>query len=243
MTLDRRQPDLLERLPRLVGLAFDQWRENVLEALLKRLLENEAARTDALFELGQVTLRTALNGGSIEAVMAGVIEARERFAAAEASGGGPGRCDHYRSAPGRVRGVRGLAVWDGWRCVGTRWRRCLTQLAAERLTPHVGAGWLGCAEATGRGRVVRVGEYAASRGWPSGAAVRLTPGRLRSKVLAAYQASRSVTVVSADGFRIVLEPTVEAAFLRREGLVEHLRAALNADEVSDVDVDAARGDY
>ena len=33
---------------------------------------------------------------------------------------------------------------------------------------------------------------------------------------------------------------MEAAFLRREGLVEHLRAALNADEVSDVDVDAAR---
>ena len=50
VTLDD-STDLLERLPRLVGLAFDQWRENVLEALLKRLLENEAARTDALFEL------------------------------------------------------------------------------------------------------------------------------------------------------------------------------------------------
>ena len=68
----------------------------------------------------------------------------------------------------------------------------------------------------------------------------LTPVESLSRVLAAYQASRSVTVMSPDGLRVVLEPTVEAAFLRREGLLERLRAALDAGEVPDEEAEAAR---
>jgi hypothetical protein len=75
---------------------------------------------------------------------------------------------------------------------------------------------------------------------PLGQASWLTPVETLTRVLAAYQASRSVTVVSADGLRIVLEPIVEMAFIRREGLLAHLRDALDADEVPEADIDAAR---
>ena len=47
-------------------------------------------------------------------------------------------------------------------------------------------------------------------------------------------------MVSAEGLRIVLEPTVEAAFIHREGLLAHLRDALDAGEVPERDVGVAR---
>lgn len=67
-----------------------------------------------------------------------------------------------------------------------------------------------------------------------------TPAETLSQVLAAYQASRSVSVISADGLRIVLEPPVRAAFIAHEGLLEHLRAALEAGDLAEGQVDAAR---
>jgi hypothetical protein len=46
--------------------------------------------------------------------------------------------------------------------------------------------------------------------------------------------------MTGDGLRVVLEPTVEAAFLRREGLLNHLRGLVESEELPEEDLNAAR---
>ena len=73
-------PDFLERLPRLVGLALDRWREDELVGVLELLAEfDEAKVRDALFELAQLSLRSALEEKSLESAMIGLVSARDQF--------------------------------------------------------------------------------------------------------------------------------------------------------------------
>lgn len=239
VTLDD-SPEFLERLPRLVGLALEQWGEASLEDLLTTLLELPDARTDALFELGQATLRSALEGATLEAVLRGLLEARSRFEAVEAAEEAREDATIFRCALDVV-----LAFVSESARVSSE-----ASAAAETLSAAVGrraaystraalGGW-----ATPR-RLAEAEWFALANtlndaSGQLGRASWQTPVETLSRVLAAYQASRSLTVVSSDGVRRVLEPTVRTAFVKREGLLEHLRAALEAGDVPDAQLDTAQ---
>lgn len=239
VTLDD-SSDLLERLPRLVGLAMDQWRDHTLLALLTTLLEHPDARADALFELGQQTLRSALERDSVDSVMQGLVEARSRFAEVEAAEEARDDATIYRaaldvliafsSAPtvpaadpadavtalsdalGRRAALSTRSVMGGW-------------AAPRRLAE---AEWFALTN-TLRLAIPELGKAA----WRE-------PAKTLVQVLGAYQASRSVSIISADGLRVVLEPPVRAAFIAHQGLLEHLRAAVDAGDVPEGQVEAAR---
>jgi hypothetical protein len=239
VTLDD-SAELLERLPRLVGLAMEQWREDTLGTLLTTLLEHPDAQADALFELGQQTLRSALESDSVESVMHGLVEARSRFAQVEAAEEARDDATIYRAAldvllafsaapTGSVddpsNAVAALSEALGRRAAFSD-RSVMGGWAAPRRLAE--AEWFALAN-TLRLAVTELGKAS----WR-------TPAETLSQVLAAYQASRSVSVISAGGLRVVLEPPVRAAFIAHEGLLEHLRAALEAGDLAEDQVDAAR---
>ncbi|MBO9553173.1 hypothetical protein [Cellulomonas sp.] len=221
--------ELLERLPRLVGLAFDQWREDALEGLLYMLAEHPEARADALFELGQAQLRSALEQDSLEGILTGVAAARDQFTSAES-------LDEARDDATILRAALEVltAFAQAPAQTGDEAAESLAVLSAamNRRTAFTTRDALGGWAAPRRQAEVEwytlAGKLRVATG-PLAQVSWLTPVETLTQVLAVYQASRSLTVVSAEGLRIVLEPTVEAAFLRREGLLEHLQAALQAD--------------
>lgn len=238
VTLDD-SPDLLERLPKLVGLAMDQWRESALEGVLTMLLEHPGAQTDAMFELGLFALRTALERKSVDSVMRGLVDARARFAAVEAAEEAREDATVYRCALDVVMAYSAapaIAPVDAFD-ESSALAEALGHRAAFSTRNAMG-GWAaprGLAEAEWftLANSLRLAVPAL------GKASWRNPAETLSQVLAAYQASRSVTVVSPEGLRLVLEPPVQAAFLRREGLIEHLRSALKAGDVADEQADAA----
>lgn len=239
VTLDD-SSELLERLPHLVGLAMDQWRDDTLGALLTTLLEHPDAHADALFELGQQRLRSALEADSLESVMQGLVDARSRFAEVEAAEEARDDATIYRAAldvlvafsaaptvpaADPAEAVTALSDALGRRAAFST-RSVMGGWAAPRLLAE--AEWSALAN-TLRLAVPELGKAA----WRE-------PAETLVHVLAAYQASRSVSVISADGLRVVLEPPVRAAFIAHQGLLEHLRAAVDAGDVPEGQVDAAR---
>lgn len=232
--------EFLERLPRLVGLAYDQWREGFLESLLNTLAEHPESRADALLELGQASLRSALEAPDLQLVLQGVGVALDRFVAAEALEEARDDATIYRCALQVLVAFAQTATSTSDLPDGTM--DALTEAMNRRVMFRSRAALGGWAEPR---RQAEAEWYAlavtlrAATG-PLEQASWLTPVETLSRVLAAYQASRSVTVVSADGLRVVLEPTVHASLLRREGLLEHLRASLDAGEVDEDFRDAAQ---
>ena len=239
VTLDD-SSDLLERLPRLVGLAMDQWREDTLGSVLTILLEHPDAQVDALFELGQQMLRSALEADSVEAVMEGLVEARSRFAEVEAAGEARDDATIYRAAldvlvafsaaptssqPDPAEAMTALSEALGRRAAFST-RAAMGGWASPRRLAE--AEWFALAN-TLRLAVPELGKAA----WRE-------PAQTLSQVLGVYQASRSVTVVSADGLRVVLEPPVRAAFIRQAGLLEHLRTAIAANDLPESQVEDAQ---
>lgn len=239
VTLDD-SAELLERLPRLVGLAMDQWREDALEGLLAMLVEYPDAQADALFELGQLRLRSALEEDTVESVVQGLVEARARFAAAEAADESRDDATIYRSAidvlmafrtaPTGTAGDASDAASALSEALGRRAAFSTRAVMGSWASPRrlAEAEWFTLAN-TLRLSIPGLGKAS----WRK-------PGETLSQVLAAYQASRSVSVISPEGLRVVLEPPVQAAFLRREGLLEHLRAAVDAGDVAEDQMDVAR---
>lgn len=231
--------DLLERLPRLVGLALEQWGETSLKGLLTTLLELPDAQADALFELGQETLRSALEGETLESVLSGLMQARTRFAAVEAAEEAREDATIYRCALDVVTSFAGEPAGTGADVsdVVESMSAALVNRTAFTTRGALG-GWavprrLAEAEWFALANILRNASGQLNRAsWRN-------PVETLSRVLAAYQASRSVSVVSADGLRRVLEPTVQSAFLKRAGLLEHLRSALEAGDVADGQVDVA----
>ncbi|EON23721.1 hypothetical protein CF8_2383 [Nocardioides sp. CF8] len=233
--------DLLERLPRLVGLAMDQWREDTLGGVLMTLLEHPDAQADALFELGQQTLRSALEANSVESVMQGLGDARARFAEVEAAEEARDDATIYRAAldvvvafsaaptgvqADPVEAVTALSEALGRRAAFST-RTAMGGWASPRRLAE--AEWFALAN-TLRSAVPELGKPA----WRE-------PAETLSQVLAAYQAARSVSVISSDGLRVVLEPPVRAAFIAQKGLLEHLRAALAAGDLPEGQVEDAQG--
>jgi hypothetical protein len=233
------QEDMLERLPKLIGLALDCWNEDGLGDKLQLLLEHDVTRADAAYELAQLSLRTALEAGTVDAVLAGLTSARDQFTTVENMeearddatlyrcaldltvafvAGGPASDALAESIESLTGAVARRAAWST--------RSDLGSWAAPRRQAEV--EWSALAR-TLRSAIDPLAEPSWQR-----------PGETLVQVLAAYRASRSVTVMTGDGLRVVLEPTVEAAFLDREGLLNHLRALADTEELPEKDLEAAR---
>jgi hypothetical protein len=231
--------DLLERLPKLIGLALDSWNEDGLSETLHRLLEHDASRVDAAYEIAQLTLRNALEANTVDEVLAGLTAARDQFISVEHMdearddatlyrcaleltvtfvAGGPANDAATDSMESLMRAIARRAAWMT--------RSDLGNWAAPRRRAEV--EWFGLAR-TLRSAIDPLAEPS----WN-------TPGETLVQVLAAYRASRSITVMTGDGLRVVLEPTVEAAFLRREGLLNHLRGLVESEDLTEDELDAAR---
>lgn len=231
--------DLLERLPKLMGFALDHWNDEGLEDKLRMLLELEVTRADAAYELAQLTLRNALEGRTTEEVLDGLRSARNQFTTVESMEEAREDAKLYRCALElTVAFVSGEAA-NG---EATETFSILTAAIAHRaaMTTRSNFGnW-----ATPR-RQAEVEWFTLARTL-RGAMDPLrepswnTPGITLARVLAAYRASRSVTVMGGDGLRIVLEPVVEAAFLQRDGLFNHLNRLVEDEELPFNELEVAR---
>lgn len=227
--------DLLERLPRLVGLAHDCWAEPELLETLHLLLEQTDARTDALFELAMTKLRAALDADSMPAVLTGLAAARDTFISVETAEEAREDATLYRCALDVVLALAATAAGGA----GTdNAQQSLDELTAAFRTrvawtarPGLG-GWAGPrrqaeAEWLTLTRTLQTAIH------PLGQPSWMTPAETLELVLSAYQASRSVTATTGGGLRLILEPTIKATFVRREGLLGHLRDALTEEALSE----------
>lgn len=227
--------DLLERLPKLIGLSLDCWNEPSLGDALRLLLEYEVTRADAAYELAQQTLRQALEAPSIERVLAGLKNARDQFTTVECMEEAREDATIFRCALDlTVDFIAGDShtnvVTDSVDILMTAikhrtamtMRSDLGRWAAPRRQAEI--EWFVLAKT-----LQAASDPLREPSWN-------TPLDTLRCVLAAYRASRSITVMASNGLRVVLEPVIESAFLRRDGLLNHLRglveeADLPADEL------------
>ena len=230
--------DLLERLPKLIGLALDCWNEADLGDRLRALCECDVARADAVYELAQLALREALQAGTLDGVLAGLTSARDQFTTVELLDEAREDATLFRCALDlTISFVAGNGGSEGTTAV-----EALTSAIKHRaaMTTRSDLGrWaaprrLAEVEWDALARTLRAAtDPLMEPSWN-------TPRETLTQVLAAYRASRSITVMTADGLRIVLEPTVEAAFLRYEGLLNHLRGLVAGEELPVEDLAVAR---
>lgn len=231
--------DLLERIPKLMGFALDHWNDEGLEDKLRMLLELEVTRADAAYELAQLTLRTALEGRTTEEVLDGLRSARNQFTTVESMEEAREDAKLYRCALElTVAFVSGEASTDE----ATETFNILTAAIAHRAAMTTRSSFGNWAKPRRQAEV----EWFTLARTLQGAMDPLrepswnTPGITLARVLAAYRASRSVTVMGGDGLRIVLEPVVEAAFLQRDGLFNHLIRLVEDGELPFNELEVAR---
>lgn len=230
--------DLLERLPKLIGLALDCWKEAGLGDRLRILLEHDATRADAAYELAQLTLREALEAATLDDVLAGLTSARDQFTTVE-------NLEEAREDATLYRCALDLTVsfvGGGDSAEATKTVETLTAAIAHRAAMTTRSD-LGSWAAPRRQAEVEwfvLARTLRSATDPLSEPSWNTPGETLARVLAAYRSSRSITVMTGDGLRIVLEPTVEAAFLRHEGLLNHLRGLVADEELPQDDLEVAR---
>lgn len=229
----------LERLPSLVGLALDRWGEDELINVLDRLAEFDEAKADALFELAQVGLRAALEGESLDAILTGLISTRDQFVAVEAMTESRDDATIYRCALDVMVAFAGSPT--GTSADSSEAIKDLTKAMSQRaiFSTRTSMGSWALPRRQAEIEWYSLAHTLRAATDPLHQSSWLTPIDTLSRVLAAYQAARSVTVISPDGLRTVLEPTVQAAFIRREGLLAHLRDALESDAVPEIDSEAA----
>jgi hypothetical protein len=215
--------DLLERLPRLVGVAADAWDEPELTQLLELLLDSAPSRVDALFELALTALRAAVAAASASEVIAAMTLARDRFWQVETS---EQRQDAtiYRCMLDVV-----LAMATGGQAIQAQNELAAAINARALLTRRsTNRPWLAPRrDAEAQWSVLARTLAAANTQLPRPS--WREPALALEAVLEAYRASRTLTVTDGDGVRLVIEPAVEGAFLRREGLLAHLQDLIDAE--------------
>lgn len=231
--------DLLERLPKLIGLAIDCWDEGGLDTQLRMLLGHDAARADATYELAQQTLRAALASSTMDEVMKGLTSARDQFTTVE-------HMEEARDDAALFRSVLDLTVAF---VAGGPATNALNESAdAMSAALNRRAAWMTRSNLGGWAAPRRQAEaewYAVARQLreaidPLAEESWSTPVETLAQVLAAYRASRSITVMASEGLRVVIGPTVESAFLARAGLLSHLRALTENEALAADDMEVAR---
>tara|TARA_R110002072_G_scaffold28296_3_gene91060 strand:- start:1878 stop:3797 length:1920 start_codon:yes stop_codon:yes gene_type:complete len=218
------------RVARLLGVAIERWGdpEDDLLLALERLAELPCAVADAAFESGMVRLSIALQSTTRGGVIEGLRGARQRFAASAAAE--PERVDAV--AYGAV--IDSLLAFEGGRTAGEI-RGFLEVL--ERAV-RVRATWLHGLELSSwlQPRIEAEFEWLKLVRELQGVAENLNrkswlhAGRVLRQTLNVYEASRSVSVLQAlSGGVEILEPRIEAAFVRELGLLAHLDDWLRSD--------------
>ncbi|MFF1872806.1 hypothetical protein [Kitasatospora herbaricolor] len=233
-------PDALERLPILVGVAHDHFGDDALLDVLSAL-ENQSdlppgTRADASFELAVRDVRTALEASDRSAVEEHLRRALMRFkdldrthearldarahAAALNAVLAFGELDQPPAAPAEQRlaeaanqldaATAHVAAWTrGMHQLDWLSARALTQSAWSRLTTSL---------RTARAHLDQPSWY--------------DPAGALGDLLDVYVASRSIHTAPAggsSGLTALVSPTVEAAFVRSDGLLHHLEQALATD--------------
>ena len=213
--------ELLERVPRLLGMADEFWHENRAREVLRELLEVKDAQSNALFELGLADLRDSLESESFVDSARHMTKARERFLAAELSDESRDDAAIYRRVIdivlsfGSAQPQNAVAeAAESLREVMTRRSAWLSGLGTRDWThPRMQAEieWFSLT------RTLRESSHYVNR--PSW----LYPAQAMEHVLAAYNSDRSFTTIDCmSGLRVVVQPTIEAAFVQREGLMAHV---------------------
>ncbi|MBZ6135450.1 hypothetical protein [Streptomyces olivaceus] len=235
-------PAALERLPILIGIAHDHYPDAELVTVLTTLHHHaglpDAARADAGYELAVVELRGALDGSDRAAVETGLRRALLRFSELDRTQEARLDARAYASALEAV-----LAFTPELSAPGAH--RPDLAAAADRLeqTVQQGAAW--------RGRLHQL-DWLSARGLAQSAWSRLvenlrtaqhqlaqpswySPATALNDLLQIYLASRAVHTCTAapaepgHGLEALVSPTVEAAFVRHDGLLHHLEQALALD--------------
>lgn len=231
--------DLLERLPKLIGIALDFWSDHSLSTKLSMLLEHEIARADASYELAQEALRLALGASTAEEVLRGLTSARDQFMTVESLEEAREDAVLYRSALDLTLAfVAGSHAHEEVAAATETMISAVRHRAAMSTRSDLG-GWAAPrrqAEAEWLALARTLGAANAPMTQPSWN----TPGEALTRVLAAYRASRSITVMASDGLQLVLEPTVEAVFMRREGLMNHLVGLVADEDLPERELQVAR---
>lgn len=207
---------LVRRLPRLLSVCYERWRDPDLVAALEALLDAPHVEADAAFELGAVSLLDAFGERAQEAIVEGVRKARGWFSRAEHSD------EEQTDAAlwGRTLDVL-LALLNGadpdstagdlraaYDLVRLR-RRWLYGMNRTWLSPRV--------ESEGEWLRLLTLVQAASARLKKGA--WLDPALELDQILAAYVATRTVRIFAFSepgSAGDVLEPLIEGQFLRRE---------------------------
>jgi len=210
------EPDLFTRkVARLLGVAFDAWRDSAIVDTLHRLLQVDGSEDEVAFELGVASLSFALDADSADAVGQRLVDARGWFARAER--GAEGRTDAiaYGAAVDAVSGfasgstdAAAMAAKLNAAMLDETWifgRKRATWLQ-PRAVATVAWGRLALDLANAGAQLRRESWFEASS----------TLGQ----VLQTYRCTRSVH--RAGELASIVEPTIEAAFVTRQGLLAHL---------------------
>lgn len=230
--------DFLERLPKLIGLAHDHWNDDELITTLYLLLQHDISHADASYEIAQSTLRTALEASTVDAVLTGLTSARDQFISVENEEEARDDATLYRSALDlTLTFIAGTVANE----LVAESAKSLVNSINRRVAWNTRSGLGGWA--TPR-RQAEAEWFALARTLcatisPLSEPSWNTPAETLVQVLAAYRASRSLTVMTGEGLRMVLEPTVETAFLRSEGLLHHLRFLVESERLNENERDAA----
>ncbi|MGC5382072.1 hypothetical protein ACPXB1_26725 [Micromonospora sp. DT68] len=231
-------PDALHRLPLLIGIAYDHYRDDGLLGVLHTLEHAPAlppaARNDARYELALATLSAALHADQADEVMRLLKVAALRLANVEDAEEARLDARAYRLA---VTAALAFADLDGQRTSTVRDRLVSTAhdldatvaqrfaWAARRHQPP----WLearGHTEAAWHQLVATLRHVSTRLLEPSW----LDATKVLAEVLQVYQAGRAVYTTSAgDGLEQILAPAVEGAFIQEMALLYHLEQALQHD--------------
>jgi hypothetical protein len=229
------EPRFLESMPRLIGAAYDKWRDPKLLPILERLTRVPVCAVEGAVELGFARLSNAFDGNTRDAVLAGLRSANASFA--DALSRNAGRLD-ARAFSAATRLLLAFAEGEGLAEIELLLNTLEDAIVERRLWERNTSlrEWLRYRIGT-EGAWLRLGQslkkLASDLRQPSW--LNAVPAILN--VLSVYAASRNYSVIGGGGLERIIQPDIEAAFLRREGLRHHLDQYL----ASLADVDSWRG--
>ncbi|MFD0294178.1 hypothetical protein ACFWJS_37195 [Streptomyces sp. NPDC127061] len=224
--------DFLERLPRVLGVALDCWAQQetrvstAVRNLLQHLSVDEAADTDALFELGCDRLRTALSSTELPEVSRLLGEARTFFTAVEA---GEEARDDAAAYSAVCDAVLGFTAHDAPKVAqaADRIEQALERRQAWLHGTHQPA-WLQPRRAAEIAWYQLLLQLRASADLFA-ADVWMDSWQAIDAVLTAYRAARTIQPLGArkdsPGLVALVEPAVDDGFLRNEAFFRALRVA------------------
>ena len=217
------------RVARLLGVAYDWWPDEEVRRSLEVVAQVPGAEADAAVELGMTHLRDAVSAGDRREVLASLEVAQRWFERAEAT-------EEDREDAAGLRLLCGilldLASDAPPATIGARVEELRVSTATSALYLR-GAplSWLRPRATTAVELFRLVEALSRARTLVDEPSWR-RPGEALAETLDAYTALRSVQVVvrsqerSMPGIAAIVEPAIEAGFVRQEGLRHHLRSWL-----------------